>query len=48
MMRRTLSNSIDSIKLYAWEKFFTAKVLQVRNEQELKQLRKIGELNIAL
>lgn len=37
-----LLNNIKSIKLYAWENFFISKVLQVRNEQELKQLRKIG------
>ncbi|KAG8835556.1 hypothetical protein FRC17_002476 [Serendipita sp. 399] len=40
-----LLNNIKSIKLYAWEKFFIAKILQVRNEQELKLLRKIGVTN---
>ncbi|KAG8872786.1 hypothetical protein FRC20_009062 [Serendipita sp. 405] len=33
------------IKLYAWERFFIAKILQVRNEQELMLLRKIGVTN---
>ena len=31
-----------SIKLYAWENAFIRKVLFVRNELELKMLRKIG------
>jgi ATP-binding cassette subfamily C (CFTR/MRP) protein 1 len=31
-----------SIKMYAWEFAFMRKVLQVRNELELKMLRKIG------
>lgn len=35
-----------SIKLYAWEKFFMAKILQVRNEQELRLLKKIGIANV--
>jgi hypothetical protein len=38
-----LLNNIKSIKLYAWEKIFMSKILQVRNEQELKLLRKIGK-----
>jgi hypothetical protein len=33
---------IDSIKLYAWEFAFIRKILFVRNEQELKMLKKIG------
>ncbi|KAF5362251.1 hypothetical protein D9756_002523 [Leucocoprinus leucothites] len=37
-----LLNNIKSIKLYAWENSFLRKILQVRNEQELKMLRKIG------
>ncbi|KAG8818826.1 hypothetical protein FRC18_012320 [Serendipita sp. 400] len=40
-----LLNNIKSIKLYAWERFFIAKILQVRNEQELMLLRKIGVTN---
>ncbi|PVG00760.1 putative YCF1-vacuolar ABC transporter [Serendipita vermifera] len=40
-----LLNNIKSIKLYAWENFFIAKILQVRNEQELRLLRKIGIAN---
>jgi hypothetical protein len=31
-----------SIKLYAWEHAFLRRVLLVRNEEELKMLRKIG------
>ena len=31
-----------SIKLYAWEHAFLRRVLFVRNEEELKMLRKIG------
>lgn len=31
-----------SIKLYAWENAFTRWIMQVRNEQELKMLKKIG------
>ena len=31
-----------SIKLYAWEHAFLRRVLFVRNEEELKILRKIG------
>ncbi|KAF8703060.1 ABC transporter transmembrane region, partial [Rhizoctonia solani] len=37
-----LLNNIKSIKLYAWEDSFIRRVLTVRNEQELKMLRKIG------
>ncbi|KAG8790592.1 hypothetical protein FRC12_011475, partial [Ceratobasidium sp. 428] len=37
-----LLNNIKSIKLYAWEDSFIQRVLTVRNEQELKMLRKIG------
>ncbi|KAJ3561287.1 hypothetical protein NP233_g10282 [Leucocoprinus birnbaumii] len=37
-----LLNNIKSIKLYAWENSFLRKILEVRNEQELKMLRKIG------
>ena len=31
-----------SIKLYAWENAFIRKILTVRNDKELKMLRKIG------
>ncbi len=31
-----------SIKLYAWEHAFLRRVLLVRNEEELKMLKKIG------
>ncbi|KAF8595618.1 metal resistance protein YCF1 [Ceratobasidium sp. AG-I] len=37
-----LLNNIKSIKLYAWEDSFIRKILTVRNEQELKMLKKIG------
>lgn len=33
---------ILSIKLYAWENAFIRKILFVRNDLELKMLRKIG------
>ncbi|KAL0953356.1 hypothetical protein HGRIS_004594 [Hohenbuehelia grisea] len=41
LMSELLAN-IKSIKLYAWENAFKQKVLHVRNDQELKMLRKIG------
>ncbi|KAK0457645.1 P-loop containing nucleoside triphosphate hydrolase protein [Desarmillaria tabescens] len=41
LMSELLSN-IKSIKLYAWEYAFLRKILTVRNEKELKMLRKIG------
>ncbi|SJL03580.1 related to YCF1-Vacuolar ABC transporter responsible for vacuolar sequestration of glutathione-S-conjugates [Armillaria ostoyae] len=50
LMSELLSN-IKSIKLYAWEYAFLRKILTVRNEKELKMLRKIGiatSLNMVL
>ncbi|OBZ66416.1 Metal resistance protein YCF1 [Grifola frondosa] len=50
LMSELLAN-IRSIKLYAWENAFVRWILFVRNEQELKMLRKIGittSLNSAL
>lgn len=41
LMSELLAN-IRSIKLYAWENAFIRWILAVRNEQELKMLRKIG------
>ncbi|KAI0272641.1 hypothetical protein BC834DRAFT_840866 [Gloeopeniophorella convolvens] len=41
LMSELLAN-IRSIKLYAWENAFLRRVLFVRNEEELKMLRKIG------
>ncbi|WRT65913.1 uncharacterized protein IL334_002864 [Kwoniella shivajii] len=35
-------NNIKSIKLYGWEKSFSQKIFEIRNNQELKLLRKIG------
>ncbi|KAJ6591736.1 P-loop containing nucleoside triphosphate hydrolase protein [Mycena vulgaris] len=44
LMSELLSN-IKSIKLYAWESAFMQKIFAVRNEKELRMLRKIGLLN---
>ena len=33
---------LNSIKLYAWEYSFTRKILETRNDEEVKTLRKIG------
>jgi len=44
LMNEVLSN-IKSIKLYGWEKAFSEKVLNVRNNQELTMLKKIGYNN---
>ncbi|KAH9946530.1 metal resistance protein YCF1 [Amylocystis lapponica] len=44
LMSELLAN-IRSIKLYAWENAFIRWILTVRNEQELKMLRKIGIVN---
>ncbi|WWC68420.1 uncharacterized protein I206_102347 [Kwoniella pini CBS 10737] len=35
-------NNIKSIKLYGWEKSFADKIYDIRNNQELKMLRRIG------
>jgi len=46
-----LLNNIKSIKLYAWEYAFMRRILEARNNQELKTLKKIGILtscNMAL
>lgn len=37
---------VISIKLYAWENAFIRKILFVRNEQEMKMLRKIGIVTV--
>ncbi|KAJ7281673.1 multidrug resistance-associated ABC transporter [Mycena rebaudengoi] len=44
LMSELLSN-IKSIKLYAWESAFLQKIFAVRNDKELRMLRKIGLLN---
>jgi ATP-binding cassette, subfamily C (CFTR/MRP), member 1 len=41
LMSELLAN-IKSIKLYAWEFAFVRKILEVRNDQELQMLKKIG------
>ncbi|TFK18058.1 metal resistance protein YCF1 [Coprinopsis marcescibilis] len=41
LMSELLSN-IKSIKLYAWENTFIRKILETRNDRELKLLKKIG------
>jgi ATP-binding cassette, subfamily C (CFTR/MRP), member 1 len=38
----------SSIKLYAWEHAFLRRVLFVRNEEELKMLRKIGICTVSI
>ncbi|KAK4053428.1 hypothetical protein OIV83_001593 [Microbotryomycetes sp. JL201] len=40
-------NNIRSIKLYAWENSFAAKLFDVRNNKELVTLRKMGYLSSA-
>ena len=37
---------IRTIKLFAWENTFIRRVLEVRNNQELKMLRKIGVVTV--
>jgi hypothetical protein len=37
-----------SIKLYAWEHAFLRRVLFVRNEEELKMLKKIGICSVRI
>ncbi|KAJ7623378.1 P-loop containing nucleoside triphosphate hydrolase protein [Roridomyces roridus] len=44
LMSELLSN-IKSIKLYAWESAFIRKISAVRNDKELRMLRKLGLLN---
>lgn len=36
----------NSIKLYAWEHAFIRKILRVRNQEELKMLKKIGIVTV--
>lgn len=42
VLPRSLFDFGCSIKLYAWENAFIRKILAVRNDKELKMLRKIG------
>jgi len=41
-----LLNNIKSIKLYNWEGFFMSRILAIRNDQELKLLRKYGIMTV--
>ncbi|KAN0064818.1 hypothetical protein ACQY0O_001875 [Thecaphora frezii] len=41
LMNEILTN-IKSIKLFAWEEAFTRKLFKVRNDEELKLLRRVG------
>ena len=36
-----------SIKLYAWENAFIRRILEVRNHQELRMLKKIGVATVS-
>ena len=47
LMSELLAN-IRSIKLYAWENTFIRRISEVRNNQELKTLRKIGFVTVSL
>ena len=47
LMSELLAN-IRSIKLYAWENAFIRRLLFVRNDQEMKMLRKIGIVTVCL
>ncbi|KAG8721626.1 hypothetical protein FRC09_007600 [Ceratobasidium sp. 395] len=38
-------NNIKSIKFYAWEDSFISRVLKIRNDEELRMLKKIGVTN---
>lgn len=45
MLRLKLTSEC-SIKLYAWENAFIRWIMQVRNDQELRMLKKIGVLTV--
>lgn len=45
LMSELLAN-IKSIKLYAWENTFIRRILETRNDQELKLLKKIGVVTV--
>ena len=45
LVSEILSN-IRTIKFFAWENTFIRRVLDVRNNQELKMLRKIGVVTV--
>ena len=47
LMSELLAN-IRSIKLYAWENAFIRWISTVRNEEELKMLRKIGIVTVCV
>jgi hypothetical protein len=45
-IQRLMIYMFNSIKLYAWEYAFVRKILFVRNQEELKMLRKIGIVTV--
>ena len=45
LMSEILS-TIRTIKFFAWENTFIRRVFEVRNNQELKMLRKIGVVTV--
>jgi ribosomal protein S18 acetylase RimI-like enzyme len=47
LMSELLAN-IKSIKLYAWENTFIRRILETRNDQELKLLKKIGVVTVRI
>lgn len=46
-MTTEILNNIKSIKLYSWTSAFAAKLAHIRNEKEMKTLRKIGAAQAA-
>lgn len=47
-MIRLKKHVLLSIKLYAWENAFIRKILFVRNEKEMKMLKKIGVVTVSV
>jgi ATP-binding cassette subfamily C (CFTR/MRP) protein 1 len=47
MRKEAISDIMDSIKLYAWEYSFIRRILEIRNNQELRTLKKIGILTVS-
>jgi len=46
LFQRFIYLSLHSIKLYAWDYAFMSRVMGVRNDEELKNLRKIGLVGV--